>query len=84
MHFSMLSFLLRVPDTADADALLSEAYACLEQGLCYDEINDWEQTLGMYERGLHLIKEAQKTKNAKKSELYKHLMDAKESVERRL
>ncbi|EPB72672.1 hypothetical protein ANCCEY_08225 [Ancylostoma ceylanicum] len=38
----------------------------------------------MYERGLNLIMEAEKAKNAKKSELYKHLMEAKPSVMNRL
>ena len=28
-------------DTAQADSYFSEAYACIEQGLCYDEINDY-------------------------------------------
>ncbi|VDM61152.1 unnamed protein product [Angiostrongylus costaricensis] len=36
----MFKFILRLPDTAAADALFSEAYACLDQGLCYEEFND--------------------------------------------
>lgn len=39
-----------------------------------------ENAVSMYERGLNLIMEAEKAKNAKKSELYKHLMEAKPSV----
>ncbi|PAV62614.1 hypothetical protein WR25_10411 [Diploscapter pachys] len=71
-------------DTAQADSYFSEAYACIEQGLCYDEINDYENTRGMYDRGLNLIKEGEKSKNAKKSELYSSLMEAKKSVENRV
>lgn len=40
LFFSMFSFVLRLRDTAAADALFSEAYACLDQGLCYEECND--------------------------------------------
>ncbi|KIH45507.1 hypothetical protein ANCDUO_24452, partial [Ancylostoma duodenale] len=36
----MFSFVLRLRDTAAADALFSEAYACIDQGLCYEECND--------------------------------------------
>ncbi|RCN31215.1 hypothetical protein ANCCAN_23010 [Ancylostoma caninum] len=80
----MFSFVLRLRDTAAADALFSEAYACIDQGLCYEECNDRENAASMYERGLNLIMEAEKAKNAKKSELYKHLMEAKPSVTNRL
>ncbi|CAB3407873.1 unnamed protein product [Caenorhabditis bovis] len=80
----MFSFLWKVPDTAVPDAIFAEAYACLEQGLCYDEVNDYENTLAMYERGFELIKEGEKMKNAKKSGLYNHLMEAKNSVEHRI
>ncbi|KAJ1368246.1 hypothetical protein KIN20_029334 [Parelaphostrongylus tenuis] len=80
----MFKYFLRLPDTAAADALFSEAYACLDQGLCYEECNDREHAVTMYERGLNLIEEAEKAKHAKKSELYKHLMDAKPSTVSRL
>ncbi|KAL6730861.1 hypothetical protein Aduo_001788 [Ancylostoma duodenale] len=80
----MFSFVLRLRDTAAADALFSEAYACIDQGLCYEECNDRENAASMYERGLNLIMEAEKAKNAKKSELYKHLMEAKPSMMNRL
>ncbi|KAK6056541.1 hypothetical protein COOONC_05955 [Cooperia oncophora] len=80
----MLKFVLRLSDTAQADALFSEAYACLDQGLCYDEDNDRENAAAMYERALNLIAEAEKSKNAKKSELYKNLMEAKPSAAHRL
>ncbi|XGW23197.1 hypothetical protein V3C99_005440 [Haemonchus contortus] len=80
----MLKFVLRLSDTAQADALFSEAYACLDQGLCHEEENDRESAASMYERALNLIAEAEKAKNAKKSELYKHLMEAKPSATHRL
>ncbi|CAD6186268.1 unnamed protein product [Caenorhabditis auriculariae] len=80
----MLSFLWKSSGTEVSDSLFSEAYACLEQGLCYDEVDDYENTLLMYERGLNLIKEAEKAKNAKKSELYNNLMEAKNSVKNRI
>lgn len=37
----MFSLFMRIPDTAQVDAVFSEAYAAIEQGLCYDEVNDW-------------------------------------------
>lgn len=75
---------MRIPDTAQVDAVFSEAYASIEQGLCYDEVADWENTLAMYEKGLNLIKEGEKMKNAKKSEMWKMLQEAKSSVEKRI
>ncbi|KAK6729389.1 hypothetical protein RB195_006442 [Necator americanus] len=80
----MSPFVLRLRDTAAADALFSEAYAAIDQGLCYEEYNDRENAASMYERGLNLITEAEKAKNAKRSDLYKHLMEAKPSVANRL
>ncbi|KAE9419306.1 hypothetical protein Angca_009192 [Angiostrongylus cantonensis] len=80
----MFKFILRLPDTAAADALFSEAYAYLDQGLCYEEFNDRVNAASMYDRALNLINEAEKTKHAKKSELYNHLMEAKPSVINRL
>ncbi|KJH51628.1 hypothetical protein DICVIV_02164 [Dictyocaulus viviparus] len=80
----MFKFALRLPHTANVDALFSEAYACLDQGLCYEECNDRKNAAAMFERALNLIKEAEKSKHAKKSELYKHLMEAKPSVTNRL
>ncbi|WKX89789.1 hypothetical protein Q1695_008997 [Nippostrongylus brasiliensis] len=80
----MMKFVLRLNDTAEADALFSEAYACLDQGLCYEEFDDRANAAAMYERALNLIREAEKAKNAKKSELYKHLMEAKPSAVNRL
>lgn len=80
----MFSIFMRIPDTAQVDAVFSEAYASIEQGLCYDEVGDWENTLAMYEKGVNLIKEGEKMKNAKKSEMWKMLQEAKSSVERRI
>uniref|UniRef100_A0A1I7TD11 Inheritance of peroxisomes protein 1 n=2 Tax=Caenorhabditis tropicalis TaxID=1561998 RepID=A0A1I7TD11_9PELO len=80
----MFSIFMRIPDTAQVDAVFSEAYASIEQGLCYDEVGDWENTLAMYEKGFNLIKEGEKMKNAKKSEMWKMLQEAKTSVEHRI
>ena len=41
----MLKFFSTVPDTAQADSCFAEAYACLEQGLYYDEDNDYVRFL---------------------------------------
>ncbi|KAF1771071.1 hypothetical protein GCK72_002896 [Caenorhabditis remanei] len=80
----MFSIFMRIPDTAQVDAVFSEAYASIEQGLCYDEVGDWENTLAMYEKGMNLIKEGEKMKHAKKSEMWKMLQEAKSSVEHRI
>ncbi|KHN85768.1 Spartin [Toxocara canis] len=66
------------------DDLLAEAFACFEQGLCYDEVDDYENAMEMYERGLNLVKEAEKEKSVKKSELYKNIIEARKRVEKRL
>lgn len=75
---------MRIPDTAQVDAVFSGAYASIEQGLCYDEVNDWENTLAMYEKGLNLIVEGEKMKNARKSEMWKMLQESKSSVQHRI
>lgn len=66
------------------DELYSEACACIEQGLCYDEIDDAENALAFYDRSLLLMKEAEKEKNYKKSEMYKTMMEGKKRVEKRM
>ncbi|VDK62964.1 unnamed protein product [Anisakis simplex] len=66
------------------DDLFAEAFACFEQGLCYDEINDYENAIIIYERGLNLVKEAELGKNAKKSALYKEICTSGKRVEKRL
>ncbi|CAJ0961404.1 unnamed protein product, partial [Mesorhabditis belari] len=71
-------------DVAHANEILSEAFACIDQGLCYDEIGDYDNTISMYERGLNLIAEAEKDKNAKKAELWSTMQEAKKSVENRI
>ncbi|VDK63909.1 unnamed protein product [Onchocerca ochengi] len=68
----------------DVNELYSEACACMEQGLCYDEIDDIENALAFYERSLLLIKEAAKEKNCKKNDMYKIVMEGKKRVETRI
>uniref|UniRef100_A0A158Q6U4 Inheritance of peroxisomes protein 1 n=1 Tax=Elaeophora elaphi TaxID=1147741 RepID=A0A158Q6U4_9BILA len=64
--------------------LFCEACACMEQGLCYDEINDTENALAFYSRSLLLIKEAEKEKSCKKSDMYKVVMAGKNRVDARV
>ncbi|KAL3103726.1 hypothetical protein niasHS_001328 [Heterodera schachtii] len=40
--------------SADIDSLFADAYAFIEQGLCYDEVDDRDNACLMYERGLEL------------------------------
>lgn len=42
-----------------------------------------ENTLAMYEKGLNLIVEGEKMKNARKSEMWKMLQESKSSVQHR-
>ncbi|CAG9539180.1 unnamed protein product [Cercopithifilaria johnstoni] len=73
-----------MPTNRDINELYCEACACMEQGLCYDEIDDTENALAFYERSLLLIKEAAKEKNYKKSDMYKVVMEGKNRVEARI
>uniref|UniRef100_A0A915BUD4 MIT domain-containing protein n=2 Tax=Parascaris TaxID=6254 RepID=A0A915BUD4_PARUN len=66
------------------DDLFAEAFACFEQGLCYDEIDDSDNAIAIYERGLKLVKEAENAKNVKKSELYKNIIKIRKKVEMRI
>lgn len=72
------------PQNAQVDDFLAEAFACFEQGLCYDDIDDTQNAAGIYERGLNLVKEAEKQKDFKKSEMYKGVMETRKKVESRL
>ncbi|EFO21573.2 hypothetical protein LOAG_06914 [Loa loa] len=73
-----------MPTNRDISELYCEACACMEQGLCYDEIDDIENALAFYDRSLLLIKEAAKGKNFKKSAMYKVVMEGKGRVEARM
>ncbi|KAK0423316.1 hypothetical protein QR680_008076 [Steinernema hermaphroditum] len=68
----------------ESETLLSEAYACCDQGLVFDEENDPEGAKTMYERSLSLISEAELFPNVKNSELYKSMVAAKENMMQRL
>ncbi|VDN05319.1 unnamed protein product [Thelazia callipaeda] len=70
--------------TSTVDELYSEAWACIEQGLCYDEVDDTQNALAFYERSLLLMKEASKEKNCKESRMYETVMKVKEKVESRI
>lgn len=47
-----------VPETIDV--LYAEAYALIDQGICFDEVGHIEGAKTMYERGLALIERAGK------------------------
>lgn len=68
----------------DINELYCEACACMEQGLCYDEIDHTENALAFYDRSLLLIKEAAKEQNFEKSDMYKVAMEGKSRVEARI
>uniref|UniRef100_A0A914XFV3 Inheritance of peroxisomes protein 1 n=1 Tax=Plectus sambesii TaxID=2011161 RepID=A0A914XFV3_9BILA len=66
------------------DDLYHEAYALVEQGICYDEIGDREGALRMYEHGLELIDAAGKKPDATSNPSYKKMMQAKDHIDERL
>nr|CAD2189113.1 unnamed protein product [Meloidogyne enterolobii] len=73
------------------DCLFSEAYALIEQGLCYDEVNDKQNALLMYQKGLDLSQQAfelEKEPNSEKKEnlskTSQGLSRVKELVENRI
>uniref|UniRef100_A0A914X6B8 Inheritance of peroxisomes protein 1 n=1 Tax=Plectus sambesii TaxID=2011161 RepID=A0A914X6B8_9BILA len=66
------------------DDLYHEAYALVEQGICYDEIGDRDGALRMYEHGLELIDVAGKKPNATSNPSYKKMMQAKDHIDDRL
>ncbi|KAL7071838.1 hypothetical protein ACQ4LE_008836 [Meloidogyne hapla] len=73
------------------DCLFSEAYALIEQGLCYDEVNDQQNALKMYQKGLELSQQAIELESGqgveKKENLSKTsqgLLRIKELVENRI
>uniref|UniRef100_A0A1I7YED9 Senescence domain-containing protein n=1 Tax=Steinernema glaseri TaxID=37863 RepID=A0A1I7YED9_9BILA len=70
----------------ECETFFSEAYACCNQGLIFDEENDLEieKAKAMYERSLLLISEAVVFPNATNSELYESMMAAKETMILRL
>ncbi|VDK89059.1 unnamed protein product [Litomosoides sigmodontis] len=65
------------------DELYCEACACMEQGLCYDEIDDTENALAFYDRSLLLIKQAAKG-ISKKNDMYKKVIEGQNRVEARI
>ncbi|TKR95977.1 hypothetical protein L596_010065 [Steinernema carpocapsae] len=79
------SFFVMYPNLeVESETLLSEAYACCEQGLIFDEDHDFENAKAMYDRSLNLITEAELFPNVANSELFKNMMAAKENMLMRL
>ncbi|GMT28125.1 hypothetical protein PFISCL1PPCAC_19422 [Pristionchus fissidentatus] len=66
------------------DDVFGESYACIEQGLCYDDVDQKKEALVMYERGLCLLLEGEQMEGAKECELYKFIKDAEGSVRKRI
>lgn len=66
------------------EQLYYEAYACVDQGICYDEIGQRDGALAMYERGLRLIDEAGRLPGAEQSEMYQKMVRAREHIQFRL
>ncbi|GMR53106.1 hypothetical protein PMAYCL1PPCAC_23301 [Pristionchus mayeri] len=70
--------------SADLDDVFGESYACIEQGLCYDDVNQRGEAVSMYERGLVLLAEGEKMEGAKDNELYKYIKEAEGSIHLRV
>lgn len=64
--------------------LYNEAYACVDQGICYDEVGQRDGALAMYERGLRLIDDAAKIQGCEQSEMYQKMARAREHIVYRL
>jgi hypothetical protein len=70
--------------TVDVDCIFSDAYAFFDQGLIFDEQHHIDDARSMYIKGLKLVEEGEKMKKAKKSALYKEIMDMKKRIQDRL
>ncbi|GMT00271.1 hypothetical protein PENTCL1PPCAC_22445, partial [Pristionchus entomophagus] len=68
----------------DLDDIFGESYACIEQGLCYDDVGQKTEAVSMYERGLILLQEGEKMEGAKGNELYNYIKEAEGSVKQRV
>ena len=66
------------------DSLYADAYAFIEQGLCYDEVDDKENAKKMYERGLEMSDKALEMDKAEAGNLRKGLIRVNKLVKERL
>jgi hypothetical protein len=66
------------------DELNHEAYALVEQGICFDEVGDREGALRMYEQGLALIEQAGKMPDAANNVAYMKMTRARDHINYRL
>ncbi|CAK5049943.1 unnamed protein product [Meloidogyne enterolobii] len=64
------------------DCLFSEAYALIEQGLCYDEVNDKQNALLMYQKGLDLSQQAFELEKGSNSEKKENLSKTSQGLSR--
>ncbi len=69
---------------SDLEALYHEAYALVDQGICYDEVGNRDGALAMYEKGLELIDEAGQQPEAGQSPMYQKMVVAREHILYRL
>ncbi|KAF8367405.1 spg-20, partial [Pristionchus pacificus] len=66
------------------DDVFGESYACIEQGLCYDDVGQKVEAVSMYERGLILLHEGEQMEGAKDNELYQYIKAAEGSARQRM
>lgn len=64
--------------------MYAEAYAAVEQGICFDEVGDTEGSKMMYLRGLELVDRAVQIPGADKTDKYQKLMKGRQFVTQRL
>ncbi|CAK5085262.1 unnamed protein product [Meloidogyne enterolobii] len=64
------------------ECLFSEAYALIEQGLCYDEVNDKQNALLMYQKGLDLSQQAFELEKGSNSEKKENLSKTSQGLSR--
>uniref|UniRef100_A0A914IGE2 Senescence domain-containing protein n=1 Tax=Globodera rostochiensis TaxID=31243 RepID=A0A914IGE2_GLORO len=70
--------------SANIDSLFADAYAFIEQGLCYDEVDDRSNARLMYERGLELGDQALRLDTGRRSGLRNGLERVRVLVEERV
>ncbi len=62
------------------EELYHEAYAYVDQGICYDEVGHRDGALAMYEKGLQLIDRAGQMPGAEGSVMYSKMVAAREHI----
>lgn len=70
----------RITEGKTIEELYNEAYACVDQGICFDEIGQRDGALAMYERGLRLIDATSQIPGCEQSEMYQKMIRAREHI----